>query len=171
MSLEARASRIAERKNSGVTAGDEPLVIDLAPPIQGMHWTAYQIGAIGVFKTRSVVANPLSTCGLYLVPQNAPVESLADAVNTTTGWNKFARQIALPYVLLVTRSGAGGDFLFSMTAQLFAECVIPTGMMIRFIANNVPGTAAPGPGAGSEAQLYAHVIEEMNANPLPGRRV
>jgi hypothetical protein len=167
-----RASRIAERKNSGVTVGDEPLVVDLAPPIQTMHWIAYQIAARGEMTTRSIATNPGPQFGLYLVPYNAPVESLADgALNNTTGWNREARHIALPYLLNVQRAGAGGAFLFTCVAQLFSECVIPSGMMLRFIANCVPGTAAPGPGAGSFAALIAHVIEESNSPPTSPRHV
>lgn len=165
--ISTRASRIAERKNSGVTTDDAPLVIDLAPPIQGFHWTAYQLCVIGVLATRGPIANPIPTFGIYMVPANSPPESLTDAqLNGTIGWNPNARNgIALPYTLTVTRFGAGGGFAFALTAQIFAECVLPAGWMFRFIANCVPGTATPGPGAGSQAMFTAHVIEELNQAP------
>lgn len=166
-----RASRIAERKNSGVTAGDEPLVIDLAPPIQSMHWTVYQLAAKGFFAVRQPGANPLVTTGLYLVPINAPVESLADASNTTFGMHPEARAIALPYVLTITRAGAGGQFAFTCYATLYSELIVPTGWMLRFIANVLPGTANPGPGAASQGFLFAHVIEEDNSQARARGRV
>lgn len=167
--LVERASRISERKNSGVTVGDEPLVIDIQPPNQGQHWTAYQLCVIGVLATRQPVANPIPTFGVYMVPQSAPTELLADAqINGTIGWNPNARAgIALPYTLTVTRFGAGGGFAFALTVQLFGECILPAGWMFRFIGSVAPGTATPGPGAGSQATFTAHVIEECNAKALP----
>lgn len=165
--LSDRASRIAERKNSGVTVGDEPLIIDLQPPNVGFHWVAYQLCVVGVLTTRQPVANPIPTFGLYMVPNNAVQESLADAQNATQGWNPTARLgIALPYTLNITRTGAGGVWLFTLTAQIFAECILPAGWMFRFIGSCVPGTATPGPGANSQAAFSAHVIEESNACPL-----
>jgi len=167
-----RASRIAERKNSSVTVGDEPLVIDLMPPIQSYHWTAYQLAVIGTFATRQPIANPLPTFGIYMVPIVSPVESLADAqLNGTFGWNPNARAIGLPYDLMVQRFGAAGAFAFICTARMFRECVLPTGWMFRFIANCAPGTATPGPGVGSQAAFFAHVIEESNSCPAMPQHV
>lgn len=168
-----RASRIAARFNNAVTGGDEPLVVDLAIPIQGQHWTAYQLSAFGVLATRVPVGNPIPTFGLYMVPATAPPESLADAqINGTIGWNATSRAgIALPYTLSTTRFGAGGGFAFVCTALIQGECILPTGWMFRFIGSCAPGTATPGPGAGSNATLLAHVIEESNSRPQPPANV
>lgn len=163
-----RASRIAQKANSGVTVGDEPLVIDIQNPIQGVHWIAYQLTVIGTMATRLPANNPSPTFGIYMVPISSPVESLADAaLNGALGWNPNARAIALPYGLNTTRFGAGGAFAFTCVAQLFAECVLPPGWMFRFIASCLPGTATPGPGAGSAASFFAHIIEEKDACPAP----
>jgi hypothetical protein len=166
-----RASRIVEVSNQGSTTDDSPLVIDLPNgPIQGQHWTCLQVCAMGFFAARVPAQNPLPSLGIYLVPQNSPVETLADASNATFGVNPQARTgIALPYVLTV--APAGTRKFFTCYAQLFADLIVPGGWTLRFIANVSPATGTPGPGANSEAWLRAHVIKEFNAAPVTRPRV
>lgn len=161
-----RASRIAERKNSAVALGDEPLIVDLLAPVQGVHWVCSQITALGRFATRTVTVNPSATFGIYLVPVNNQLETLADGV---AGFNQSARGIALPYDLYVAPVGAA--FAFVCIVKLVQECIVPAGWVLRFIANVAPGTATPGPGAGSNVVLSAHVCEELNVAPLARRNV
>lgn len=163
-----RASRIAERKNNGVTVANEPLIVDLLAPTQGVHWVCSQITAIGTFTARSLVANPSPAFGVYLVPVNTQQESIADAI---TGWNTSARGISLPYDLYTQLIGAGPGVAFVCIVKLVQECIVPAGWMLRFIANNQPGTATPGPGALSSATLTAHVCEERDVLPAPVRNV
>lgn len=150
-----RASRIAERKNNAVAVADEPLIVDLLAPIQGVHWVATQITAIGRFATRNATVNPSASVGVYLVPVNTQLETLADGI---AGVNVNARGVALPYDMYVTAIGAA--FAFTLIVKLPTECIIPAGWVLRFIANVQPATATPGPGAGSSVTLTAHVCEE-----------
>lgn len=145
-----------------VTAGDEPMIIDLDGPVRGQHWIVWALSALGVFVTRTIAGTVFPTTGLFMVPTGTPIENQGD----TTAANfwlpqarggialqaaMFSQPIAARFAFLCQWQGTGGGL------------VVPSGWTLRFIANVAPATATPGPGAGSSGTLAALVTPEDDA--------
>jgi hypothetical protein len=140
---------------SAFTVGWEPLQCDLLPALQGHYYVVRQISALGVLVTNLLPPGAVVS-GLYVVRASDPLESLADA---TAGFSMDARG---PHRLNTEyySEAIGARFAFSLTAQLYQPLIIPTGYTIRAIVTPNPGTATPGPGAGSSLTLSAALSDE-----------
>lgn len=79
-----------------IAGGDEPIVIDLAPPMSGQHYRVHELSAIGLLPVatgRPLIGGGSPLGGLFLVPASESVESLLDAI---AGINIPARGLILP---------------------------------------------------------------------------
>lgn len=104
--------------------------------------------------------NPLSLpgCGLYLVPAEAPIESLADGIQ---GMSLDARGLSLPCMMAlnqVNNTFTGFSIIYTGAQPL----VVTSQQKLRVILGCGYGTAVPGPGAGSTLQLTANYTEEQD---------
>lgn len=151
---------------NGITAGNEPLVVDLPrAPKPGEHWIMDSISASGVITVAIPPAGQLLSpvAGFFLVKQNELPESLADA---QAGVNMNARTIPLPVLASIVPLPVG--WAYSVYYNGVPGKTIPAGWTIRFILSCNPGTAAPGPGALSTALLIAIISPELDLGVLPG---
>lgn len=154
-----RASSIELRQANGVTAGDEPLVIDSQSPLPGVHWIIDTVSVVGLLAVRNFAAAPQPASGLFLCPPNTPSESQSDGV---AGVNLQARPIALPTGIQSIALTPG--FSYSMILQSEAEFIVPSGWFVRAIINVAPHTAAPGPGIASSGNMALTVSVEPNVS-------
>lgn len=142
-------------RSMAATAADEPLIVELAGPTPGTHWVLSCLAAIGLFKTRTLVAGVDSpVAGLFLLPESGGEpfgDSASDA--TSAGWNFEARGFPIPVEWKSVALGGGLGFAFSCVSKLALPLVVPAGFSIRLIANVAPGTATPGPGVGSFGRI------------------
>jgi hypothetical protein len=92
---------------------------------------------------------------LYIVNGADPPENLADA---TAGFNPQSRGLRLQADWSVEPVGA--VWVFSLIAR--QQFVLATGFTIRAMVVPNPGTAQPGPGAGSVIRLQAQIVDEAN---------
>ena len=148
---------------SGNTSGDEPLTCETnqQTPDAGTYWLLRFVAVSGFLAKRGVIDTASPAIGIFIVPVNAPVESLADAQSNpapaySPGINLNARGIIVPMECSSPALPAGG-FALSCTMDSGAAIPIPQGWTIRAIYNCYPGTPAPGPGALSQCTLIATV--------------
>lgn len=144
------------------TVADEPLIVDLIPPADPRyHYIAEAIAFVAHLVTRrpdpTVGVVPIS--GLYLCPPETPTETTAQAV---AGWNAEARPFPLSSCVDSVPIGAGPPFAFSVTHAPGFKITIPVGFFLRAIVVAAPGTATPGPGAGSFGTLRALLHREVD---------
>jgi hypothetical protein len=142
------------------TAAWEPLQIDLLPlPRPNRHFQVWLCSASGIFTLNPLAFGPLlptaALSGLFLVTGSDPPESLADA---TAGFNPQSRGMKIQADWSI--EAVGTVWAFAVTAR--APFVIPTGYTVRAIVVPNPGTAQPGPGAGSVSRLQAQIVDEGN---------
>lgn len=147
-------------ENFAQTVAFEPLVIDLPPPLPGTHYVVYDIAAIGILAINPVVLGAVGPAsGLYYVKKDTKVETLLDAQGT---FQPELRQIP---VNVVWNVGAGNPgYAFTCIAVPSRPAVVTAGLAIRLIVAPNFGTAQPGPGAGSVANLVARVSVENDAH-------
>lgn len=161
-----RASLASPRYANGRTAAAEPLVIDLpVAPKPGEHWVLDSIAASGFISTAVPPAGQLLSpvSGFFLVPQNTPPETLAQA---QAGVNLEARTIPLPVLASIVPLVTGWSYAIYYNGV--PGKTIPSGWTIRMIVSCNPGDAAPGPGALSTGLLVATVSPELDLGVLPG---
>lgn len=155
-----RASRVAFIENrSAPTAAFEPLVLDLQNgPRNNRHWVILSLSASGTMTVNPLVPGAgIVQSGLYLVRQADPTETTADAAGTG---NPVARGHRLHCEWYVESISAT---LFTFTVHAVQmPLVVPADATIRLIVVPNSGNAAPGPGAGSVAQLTALLVDEEN---------
>lgn len=146
-----------QARSNSPTTGNEPLVVDLIGPSQGTHWVINFLTARGEFTVRNLVAGVDSPiAGFFIVPDGGTtdIESLTDA-NAAGGWNIRARGTPIPVQWKTVALNVGTRIAFACVAVLSTPLIIPNGYTIRFIGTVAPGTATPGPGAASFAQVEA----------------
>lgn len=161
--IEASAGFLSATSN---VTDDSPLVATIgAQPRANEHWRVGFIVASGIWSTRPILSmtgwEPIS--GLFLVQQGTPLETLAQAQEVGLGFNPNARGIVIPSILQVVPLPSG-SFAFSFTAApASGPLIVPEQFTLRAIVNCAPGTATPGPGAGSFMNLTAQVSSLENA--------
>jgi hypothetical protein len=141
-----------------------PLVVELAiAPKAGEHWVLDNVIMSGVITVAAPPAGQLlsPTSGLFMVERNRqPIENLAQA-QVGNGWDPRARGIPLPVISsLVPLANGGWAYVIFYNGMIGRT--VPEDWTIRGILNCNPGTAVPGPGAGSSAELVAVFERELN---------
>lgn len=160
-----RSTLVSPRYAAGVTLGNEPLVIDLpVAPKPGEHWILDNVTAEGTLTLAAPPAGQLASpvSGFFLIPQNTPPETLAQAA---AGISFDARTIPLPILASIVPLAAGG-WAYALFYNGVAGRTIPAGWTIRMIISCNPGVAAPGPGVGSTGLLIATVSPEQDLGVL-----
>lgn len=145
-------------QNTTQAADNGPLVCDLQTPRVGYHWAVDYLCANGVAVTNQPNDSALS--GLFIVPANSLVETLANA-NSGDGALMSKRGWQIPCDLKVNAIG-NNKFAFSYVAKIGRPLIVPSGFVIRFLSNIAPATAVPGPGTNSTVLVSAQVSIEPN---------
>lgn len=161
-----RSTLAAPRYMSGVTVGNEPLVVDLpVAPKPGEHWILDSIAASGFISVAIPPAGQLLSpvAGLFLVKQNEAPETLAQA---QAGVNFAARTIPLPVLASIVPLPIG--WAYAIYYNGVPGKTIPAGWTIRLVICCNPGTAAPGPGAASTGDLIAIISPELDLGVQAG---
>lgn len=152
--------------------GDEPMWC-LVPqgPRRGCFWRISYIGLSGTLMN-APINSPSPVNGFFIVPLNQIAETLAEGQATTgpfPGINLNKRGTPLPVICQSTPSGANPatagsgvqipKFLLNCTLNAGQGIICPEGFTILGAYSCAPGTAAPGPGAGSQCTMSVIAIE------------
>jgi hypothetical protein len=154
---------------SPATVGFEPLIIQLPAPLGNTYWLVTQIQAL-IFCTNPPQDPPFGpgvnpASGLFITPQQDVGETLAQAQATI---NPRTRAIGLDTAVNATFNFVTSQYLVQYIWRSGAgPLVVPEGFVLLAIMTPHPGTATPGPGAGSVGQLNALLSVEQQ--PITGR--
>jgi len=157
----ARSAGVTYRAMAGATTGDEPLIIDLVlPPVADAHHIIEELVLVAHLVTQrpDPTDGQVPISGLFLCPEATPTETLAEAV---AGWSQVARPFPLSICVDTVPIGTGG-FALSYILTSGYKLDIPQRYFLRAIVNCAPGTAAPGPGAGSAGVFRALIRTERD---------
>lgn len=164
-----RSAGLTQYSASTLTAGNEPLTVDLnLPQTPGEHYileTASLLANLTAKQPNTAPGFPPLT-GFFLVPVGTAPESLAEAA---AGWAMNKRGLLLPMGppgAAVAAIVAGPPFAFALTVAPGFKITIPYNYMLRAIVVCDAGNAAPGPGAGSLGVLTAFVYKERDTDPV-----
>jgi len=140
-------------------------------PARGKMWKVLGLAVTGTLMDTAIsVASPVS--GLFIVPVGTPPETINDCNNPSSAFpgvplNKRFFPIEMECVTQQSGAFPGGgnagtgfpNFFFSCTLDQKSSIYVPEKFTLlgAYISN--PGTAAPGPGAGSQCQLMGFVLE------------
>jgi hypothetical protein len=163
-----RAAGLTQYSASTLTAGNEPLTVDLVlPQTPGEHYiieTASLLANLTAKQPNTAPGYPPLT-GLFLTPIGTAPESITEAA---AGWVMTKRGVLLPLGppgAAVGTIAAGPPYAFALTLAPGYKITMPYGFMLRAIVVPDAGNAAPGPGAGSLGVLTAFVYKERDADP------
>jgi hypothetical protein len=164
-----RAAGVQPITASTVTAGDEPLIVDIQLPASpGEHYIVEGASLNANLITRQPNTAggfpPLS--GIFLCPPGTPTELLTEA---QAGWNMNARPVMVPLGppgANVGAIGAGPPYAFALTMVPGFKMTVPYNWFIRAIVTCAQGTATPGPGAGSRGVFTVMAYKERDADPV-----
>lgn len=173
-------------RTSQPTTGNEILQFDLltAPVTNDEHLVVLAAGVTGVitgavqmFTFEPVAAAPgalvygrAGVSGFSIVPWSAPLETLAQS-SVAGSMNFESRGFQLVTVHgSSSLNGAAGtppySFVATPSIQQATPIIISPGYNLRYTLSLLPGTAAPGPGLGSYATMFALVVRERNRAPI-----
>lgn len=161
-----RASNQAQTQSSIVRAlANEPLTIDIPfPPTVDAHFVVANALLTGIIAIGGKANFGAVACAWSIVTIGTPPTTLAEE---QVGINFYARGQMYPEnINLVAVVGSGTAYQSHMVSFSGQPIVIPSGYMLRYTMSQDPGTVAPGPGAGSWAQLQLTYSTERNA-PAP----
>lgn len=154
--------------NRGVTVGDEALTVDLqSGPLTDERWLVHRVTLQG-----ECAANPQNAqspiSGIFLVQPGTVVESLADG---QAGWNVESRGMAMPAGVVVnyTFIPSTGRYAFVISLTQSSPQPIDSDTIVRAVLSCNPGTAVPGPGAGSWGMLTVQGYREQLPQDRSGR--
>lgn len=160
-----RAAAVQQYSALVTTAGDEVLVVDLAPPaaFANKHWIVEQLTFIASIAVRAISQGISPISGMFLCPPGTPAEQSSDTTDATIGWTRSARGILLPIhdpSMAVAQIGAGPPYAIAMVVEPGFKFTVPKQWFLRAILSCAPGTVTPGPGAGSIGELKALCVPE-----------
>lgn len=173
--LETAIARSVERALAGAGTPDdlrlsayarttdwEALTVTLRGPVAPEYWEVSRLTLHGVTATNpSTAQSPIA--GLFLVPEGAVIESLADG-QSLVGWNIESRGIPLPAGVVnnyTTVAAATVSYAYVISLTQSTPIIIRPGETLRGMVSVNPGTAQPGPGAGSWGILTAMGVRRM----------
>ena len=165
--IRARAAGLQPFGGTVLMADAGPMTVDVNfPQTPNKHYVVELCSFMGKFTVQGPSTSggfPPNT-GLFLVPINTPIESLADA---TTGMNFQARNTGIllpmgpPGANVATIGGAAGfPFSFALTLAAGTRITVPYQWTIRAIITCLAGNAAPGPGVNSQGIILAMATQE-----------
>lgn len=136
-------------------------------PAEGKMWRVLNCSGTGFLSTTAMNTNvPFS--GFFVVARNTPFETLAEGSSVTgspAGVNLSKRGAPIPMFCASPLIPAQGSYALAMSMQSSLPVYVLPGETIRMVVASLPGTATPGPGAGSFCAFTA-LVEEIDANAV-----
>lgn len=148
---------VLARTGAIYTVGYEPLILEFPGPPRSRIWELKQAACMGFFTTNPITLPGGPGIGWFIARSGDPLETLADA---QAGINDHARGLALHMECNVLPNGLNAGYNIICQASGLPAFVL-SGDVVRFIANVMPGTATPGPGAGSYCTAQIQIVEYM----------